>query len=227
MCQSDYFGEFQKSASAERLKPYLNDVDETQAFALYVWNIALCESLYPCLNGLEVALRNSLHRSISTKFGTDFWFIGRLKDPEDQRLKEAYSNLHRLSITSPMAGDIVASLSLGFWVDLLKGRYEQIFWPALLPDVFPFATKKQRFRERLYQRLAKIQKLRNRVFYHEPIWHWTDLPEQHNLILETIGWISPAMLAATRLLDRFDSVYTSGAQPYAAELETIAQNWNM
>ena len=49
---------------------------------------------------------------------------------------------------------------------------------------------------------------------------------EHRLILETIGWLSPAMLAATKLLDRFDSVYTRGSQPYAAELKTIAQNWN-
>ena len=74
--------------------------------------------------------------------------------------------------------------------------------------------------------MDRIRRLRNRVFHHEPIWHLPDLPKQHELILETIGWISPAMLAATRLLDRFDSVYTRGAQPYAAELETIAQNWN-
>ena len=226
MCQSEYFSEFQKAVSAERLKPYLNDADDTQAFALYLWNIALCESFYPCFNGLEIALRNSLHISFSTKFGTEFWFIGRLKAPEDQRLQEANGNLHRLGITSSLAGDIVASLSLGFWVDLLKGRYEQVFWPALLPHVFPFTTKKQRYRERLYLRLANIRKLRNRVFHHEPIWHLPDLPEQHRLILETIGWISPAMLAATKLLDRFDSVYTRGSQPYTAELETIAQNWN-
>ena len=119
----------------------------------------------------------------------------------------------------------MAGLSLGFWVDLFKGRYEQILWPALLPDVLPFATKKQRHRERLYQRLAKIQRLRNRVFHHEPIWHLPDLPEQHRLILETIGWISPEMLAMTRLLDRFDSVYTRGADHYERELDSVAQNW--
>ena len=227
MCQLDYFGEFQMSASAERLKPYLNDVDETQAFALYLWNIALCESLYPCLNCLEVALRNSIHRSASTKFGTDLWFVGRLKGPEDERLQRVSDKFRRLGVTSPTAGDLVSSLSLGIWVDLFKGRYEQVLWPDLLPHIFPFATKGQRSRERVYRRLSNIQTLRNRVFHHEPIWRLPDLPEQHQLILETIGWISQAMLAATRLLDRFDSVYTRGAQPYAAELETIAQNWNV
>ncbi len=126
---------------------------------------------------------------------------------------------------SPTAGDLVSGLNLGFWVDLLKGRYEQVLWPALLREVFPYATRKQRSREQAYQRLAGIQHLRNRVFHHEPIWLLPDLVEQHRLILETIGWISPAMLALTRLLDRFDSVYTRGAQNYAYELESMAQNW--
>ena len=62
-------------------------------------------------------------------------------------------------------------------------------------------------------------------FHHEPVWHLPDLEQQHQQILETIGWISPAMLAMTRLLDRFPSVYTRGAQPYATDLENLAQNW--
>ena len=52
MCQSKYFSEFQRAISTERLKPYLNyspNGDQAQAFALYLWNISLCESLYPSL----------------------------------------------------------------------------------------------------------------------------------------------------------------------------------
>ena len=78
----------------------------------------------------------------------------------------------------------------------------------------------------LHRRLDRIRRLRNRVFHHEPIWHLPDLAEQHRLVLETIGWISPAMREMTLLLDRFDSVYTMGAQHYATELDSITKNWN-
>lgn len=71
-----------------------------------------------------------------------------------------------------------------------------------------------------------IRRLRNRVFHHEPVWHLRDLEEQHQRILETIGWISPAMPEMTRLIDRFDSVYTRGADHYATELDSVAQSWN-
>ena len=71
-----------------------------------------------------------------------------------------------------------------------------------------------------------IRRLRNRVSHHEPIWHLPNLAEQHAEILETIGWISPAMLAVTRMLDRFDSVYTMEPQRYIEELYSIALNWS-
>ena len=126
---------------------------------------------------------------------------------------------------NPSAGDLVSGLSLGFWVSLFKGQYERILWPRLLPDVFPHAPRRLRARKGISKRVDRIRRLRNRVFHHEPVWHLPDLEEQHHLILETIGWINPAMLEMTRLLDRFDSVYTRGSRPYAPELESIAQNW--
>ena len=227
MGQSEYYSEFQKATSVERLKPYLNnDGDEAKAFAVYLWNITLCESLYPSINGLEIALRNNIHHSASNKFGTALWLNTRLKGQEHERLQRWLKRMDPHGKKTLNADDIVAGMSLGFWVDLFKKRYEQVLWPSLLREVLPLATKKQRARESMFQRLSKIQKLRNRVFHHEPVWHLADLGEQHGLILETIGWISPAMLAMTRLLDRFDSVYTRGADHYARELDSIAQSWS-
>ncbi len=120
----------------------------------------------------------------------------------------------------------MANLTLGFWLSLFRIRYEQVLWPKLLEPVFPHCPRNQRTRQNAYLRLDQIRRLRNRVFHHEPIWRLPDLSEQHLLILETIGWISPVMLAMTEMLDRFSSVYTRGAQHYALELESVAQNWS-
>ena len=90
---------------------------------------------------------------------------------------------------------------------------------------FPHAPRHIRKRKGIRARLDHIRVLRNRVFHHEPIWHLPDLEERHRQILETIGWISPAMMTMTRMLDRFDSVYTRGSENYANELESIAQDW--
>ena len=195
------------------------------AHASYAWNIALCESLYPALNCFEVALRNSVHAAATDQFGTEYWFNSRLRKDESDRLNILRSRINFSGNTSPSAAELVSGLSLGFWVSLFKGYYERVLWPLLLPAVFPYAPRRQRSRRGISKRVDSIRRLRNRVFHHEPIWHLSDLPEQHQQILETIGWMSPAMLAMTSLLDRFSSVYTDGTLPYTTELDFLAQNW--
>ena len=173
MKNADFLSNLTIVISSDRFTPYhsASGQSECEALGNYAWNIALCESLYPALNSIEIALRNGIHDAATENFGTNSWFNGRLKKPENDRLQTLSRKFNRLGVISPTAGDFVAGLSLGFWVDLLKGRYEQILWPALLPVVFPYATKRQRSRERIYRRLANFQTLRNRVFHYEPIWH--------------------------------------------------------
>ena len=223
----EFFSNLYNSISNDLIGPYQqhNPQSDRTIYAAYAWNIALCESLYPALNGFEIALRNGVNTAATRQFGSEHWFSGRLKTLEVEQLNRSRLQIDPSGVRLVTARELVAGLSLGFWVNLFKGRYEQILWPQLLRMVFPYTTKRQSTREFLYQRLNRIRRLRNRVFHHEPIWHWQDLEQQHQQILETIGWISPAMLAMTRLLDRFSSVYTGGAQPYATELENIAQNW--
>ena len=228
MRQSQYFSEFQRATSRSRLEPYLNhspNRDEAQAFGTYLWNLALCESLYPALQGVEIALRNAIHDTASAEFEDEFWFKSQLTGYEKKQIEEIEKGFAKLK-TPVTPGRFIAECNFGFWENLFNGNYEHILWRKMLRATFPHAPRHLRTRKGIRTRLDRIRRLRNRVFHHEPIWHLPDLPDQHRLILETIGWISPPMLAMTRLLDRFDSVYTRGSQPYTAELETIAQDWN-
>ena len=227
MSQDSFLNNLIDPVSSELLEPYrrANPQSDASSFAAYVWNITLSKSLYPALNCFEISLRNSVHAAGTRQFGTEFWFGGRLRQDEADRVNSLRFRLNFYGNKNPSAGDLVSGLSLGFWVSLFKGQYERILWPRLLPDVFPHAPRRQRARKGISKRVDRIRRLRNRGFHHEPVWHLPDLEEQHHLILETIGWISPAMLEMTRLLDRFDSVYTRGSRPYAPELESIAQNW--
>lgn len=227
MKENLYLSDILQNISSERLNPYLSFTGqrEVEALGLYSWNIAICESLYPSLNQFEVALRNSMHRAASQKFGRAEWLFSQLHREEFEPMERTY---RRLSSERQNAGvgDLIANLTLGFWLTLFRSRYEQTLWPELLEPIFPHCPRSQRTRRHVYARLEMIRRLRNRVFHHEPVWHLRDLEEQHQRILETIGWISPAMLEMTRLIDRFDSVYTRGADHYATELDSVAQSWN-
>lgn len=59
--------------SHKRIDSY-NASDSKKAIRLYQINLMLCEALYPSLHCLEIALRNSIDREVSTEYG-DFWFF--------------------------------------------------------------------------------------------------------------------------------------------------------
>ena len=223
--QERYFNWLRLGISSERLSPYRGRKSSSELFALYAWNISLSESLYPCLNSIEIALRNSIHDTASAYLGNDYWFLNHLVGREKAIASRLKQDLQKRGKTST-AGDFVSNLWFGFWVNLLSNRYEGVLWPHLLRSVFPGTPRRLLTISNMRARLNSIRHLRNRVFHHEPIWHLPDLNGQHESILETIGWISPVMCEMTRMLDRFSSVYTRGSQYYATELDSLAQSWS-
>jgi hypothetical protein len=226
--QGDFPALLRKAISHERLDAYRQRVSggsDLNLFVHYTWNIALCESLYPALQGLEVALRNSIHDAATTAYRTEFWFDDPHAIPhprEQDTVRKAKEALLR-DRKPPEAGRVIAELSFGFWTSLFDVRYEQILWPRLLKAVFPFIPRHIRTRKTLSKRLHRVRHLRNRVFHHEPIWHWRDLVQQHAELCETIGWINPAMLGMIKMLDRFSDVHRQGVEPYENMLGKVIE----
>jgi hypothetical protein len=208
-----------KSISEERLAPYRQGIENSQivSYARYFWNTALGESLYPCLQALEIALRNSLHEAISTDKGTEDWFDVVLDSQDISAFDEIKVRLNNHKI-QPVAGQIVANSDFGFWVRLFNSRYEDILWPKLLKSAFPFMPNSIRTRKSISKRLNRIRAMRNRVFHYEPIWNRTNLGQRHEEILETIGWINPDMLEVVKLFDNSPEVYQSGVSLYEEKL---------
>ena len=88
MSQESFLSDLLEIVSGERIEPYRKACPQSDAaaIAVYSWNIALCESLYPALNCFEIALRNSIHSAGTIQFGAEFWFSGRLRREESERL---------------------------------------------------------------------------------------------------------------------------------------------
>ena len=207
-----------RSVSESRFAPYCKTGTSNDSyFANYIWNITLNESFYPALQGLEVTLRNSIHDAATQDFGRNDWFASVLVAQEARVLANTKARLKRLN-DDPNPDDLVAAFPLGFWVNLFYSRYEQKLWPRLLENVFPYIPAKIRQRNYISQRLNPIRHLRNRVFHHEPIWHWDNLEQYHQETLKVIGWINPDMLSVIETIDRFLDVYAKGPEKYRAEL---------
>ena len=210
-----------RAISTSRFGPYGEaGASNDEQFAHYLWNMALCESLYPALQCLEVTLRNSIDDSAATAFNDPDWYESVLVERERVHVARAKARLEIIGKV-PSADDIVATLSLGFWVNLFYRSYEQILWPRLLVEVFPYLSSRLRTRQNISRRLVPIRNLRNRVFHHEPIWYWQNLQDCHAEVLETIGWINPDMQIVAKTVDRFSDTYMHGLEKCRRDLQRI------
>lgn len=216
MPQEEIARQLEAAISAPRLSIY-PPAESGETYGAYAWNIAVCESLYPALHCVEVALRNSIHDSATAYFGDEYWFRTHLASIEQPLLNEIEKNL-RSQGKRLLAGEFVSGFRFGFWVRLFERRYEQTLWPRLLESVFPQIPRRQRRRDFIRKRLMEIQTLRNRVFHHEPVWNWPDLAERHREVVEAVGWVSPAMRRFLEAIDRFPPVHSAGASGYRHRL---------
>lgn len=67
----------------------------------------------------------------------------------------------------------------------------------------------------------QVCRLHNRVFHHERIAHWPDLPQRHEQILETVGWINPELKKLLSVMDRFPRTYRVGSAALGCELAQV------
>jgi hypothetical protein len=214
--QNHIFDDLTVIFSQERLDGYLGNAhcsnSKNEALIAYSWNIELSQALYPALQILEIALRNSLHDTITACYQTEYWFdLPFLHVREKEQTIQAKDNLRKDK--KPIeVGRIVAELSFGFWTSLFDVRYEhdQTLWPKLLKPTFPFMPKGQRTRSYLSRELNRIRFLRNRIFHYEPIWHWKDLPQQHDSIIYLIKSLSISAAQYLEPLDDFKHIHDDG-----------------
>ncbi|MBM7112713.1 hypothetical protein [Archangium primigenium] len=178
-------------------------------------------SLYAPLGCLEVAFRNSLHEGLSVLKGTSAWYDlnpAWLSSRELDAIKAAKAEL--VKNNRPLdPGRIVAGLNFGFWTSLVSRSYEQVIWPALLKSVFPHMTRSLRTRHRVAERMHQVRNLRNRVFHHEPIWRWRDLPQKYSELKEAIGWFEPALLRILPGAHVFDEIHSRGPASFEVDVQ--------
>ena len=226
---TDFLGSLKRSLSGVRFEAYRRSTGEGDeaALARYVWNVALCEALYPSVHCLEVALRNALHRQAAHYFRTASWLDPStpscvLSEREKRKVRRAMQELQRRN-RPPTPDRVVAELTFGFWTSLLSREYEQRFLIRIIKPAFPHLPKPIRTRRTLAGRFNEIRQFRNRIFHHEPIWKRQNLVADHQRILEAIGWICPELQQTAMVMDRFPEVHRLGSTHYLGKLKPLMQ----
>ena len=185
--------------SEARFGPYLVECgdDMTAAWRLYIWNIQVSGAFYPLLQFVEITLRNALHRELKSRFGRTDWWSAAPLDAHGQRLvKEALDKVPA-SRSPQNVDDVVAKLSLGFWVSLVSRSYDRTLWVPALHRAFPRYHGR---RDHLHAELNEVLRLRNRVMHHEPI-HQRDLEVDRARIYHLIDHMSSDVAAEVRRVD--------------------------
>lgn len=185
--------------------------DDERTLRRVVWNTTLSEAFYAPLQGLEVALRNSIHRAISDSYGGPDWILipgTYLRPSEQEMMREAirFLGVRGKPLT---AGYMISELKFGFWTSLFDSHYDKL-WHRIIKAVFPAMPKVIRTRSELSRRINSVRRLRNAVSHHHSIWHWRDLKEQHEGIYILLCWIEPEFAEFIKKQDRFPNVLSKG-----------------
>jgi len=195
--------------SLERFQRYIDwsAGDREYAFELYALNSQLSEALYTPLQILEIVLRNQLHDVLSRAFG-ECWF------DQPQFLQQDYQKAHLLKIKNSLIenrksvtpGKIIAALTFGFWTGLLASEYESL-WQQTTHAIAQQGNGKYLTRKSFSKPLMHIRVLRNRIAHHEPIIHWSSLPEHYQRTMRLTKWLCPAAHDWSAHFSRFEVIY--------------------
>jgi hypothetical protein len=195
--------------SAERFSTYVGHAggNRSRAFSLYIHNLRLSSSLFECIGGLEIALRNSFHITLTQAFHSDTWY-DCLPFPwlqnEDGVLRRAKEQiLSRKKRIVP--GRVIAELTFGFWCGITGKPYLNSLWIPHIHKAFP---NKRLGRDVAHVRLNSIRILRNRIAHHECILH-LDLGEEYANILDTLDWICPITRSWIETHSSFSAIWQS------------------
>jgi len=183
----------EKFLSIERLGKYLSMAgnDHAKAVSLYLENLNKCQTLYINLHWLEIGLRNAINRQLSARFGNEWYNNPKLilEEIEQSHVRNAQDRLLKDG-KDVSNGNMVATLSFGFWVNLFNKPYENL-WRICISRSFP-ARHASIDRKEMRKKLHPLLRLRNRIAHYEPILQHK-LPQAKQDIVDIVHWIEPNM----------------------------------
>lgn len=219
------YNDFARIMTASRMNRYLLACgnNSRKAMTLYRKNLQLSQELFTVISCFEVALRNEIDRQCVPSLGND-WLRdgaapGGIFDSAQcrltkQNINEAITKLHTYTHHK-----VVAELGFGFWRFMFASHQFNATGRILL-RVFPSKPTStpaiQYNHTYIFNELAKLNDIRNRMAHHEPICFLPQLPikdttyvrQHYNLILQLFQWMQIDEAALLYGLDHINTVCT-------------------
>lgn len=190
------FPDLEQELGIPYMAPFLKAAagDQVRAVRLHAWNNNAGAAFHRPLELVEVAIRNRVDKTLTAEFGTHWWhapaFLAQASQVTVRALEDAAS--HAVAKGRDGHADVVAEITFGTWVAILRPRFFDLIWRHHKRDVFPdhrrlpFAS--------IAQTTDGLLKLRNAIGHYEPLVD-LDLASLHQALLEVLGWMSPMLQA--------------------------------
>lgn len=150
-----------------------------------------------------MALRNSMHDTMSREMGAAEWYEHfRLNESELRSIESAKEKITRKQ-KQITPSRVVAELTFGFWAALVGRHYDARLWVPHLWKAFP---RKNLGRRTAFERLSAIRRLRNSVAHHDCILN-RDVAQDYRDIIEATTWVCADTAAWMRRTTRFEACY--------------------
>jgi len=168
--------EFEHLISTQRLSRYKAACNNNtrRTISLYRGNIRMSQAFLAVLGIFEVVLRNKIDSHYKIQFSSNpEWLLASTMSGGFLTQKGCQNSLNKISRTYANLGTnythdkLLSELSFGFWKFMFAGRQFQAGGSSLLA-IFPNLPP-HRNQSLIYQKLDKINSIRNRVAHHEPI----------------------------------------------------------
>lgn len=184
-----------KTISASRYATYYKAAghNDGRALKLYMWNAQLGEAFHFPVQAVEVALRNSVNIALGNVYTPNWWECKDLQKLLDEERRADISTVLRRIRNRELelcTDQVIAGLSLGFWVGMLDGRYNAAIWSKQLRVAFPNLPA-GRGRKSLALAAADVATLRNRIWHHEPLIS-RDISKDFATVMALLEWICPS-----------------------------------
>ena len=200
------YSQIELQLSQPRLNRYLTATgnNKTKAIKLYKANLRVSKSFYPLINIVEIAVRNSLDKVLSSHFNDRSWIINQQNGFMShnslrqgnfylrKQVSKAIGNLRNRN-TIVTSGRVIAEQTFGFWTALLKPHHYRLLQGKPI-NAFPHCPHSYQ-RNDFLRELNKLRDFRNRIHHNESICfsnntvNFSTAIEIHDLILGVLSWI--------------------------------------
>ena len=202
------YADFENIMSAPRMNRYLRACrgDRNKALELYRNNLELSQELFTIISCFEIALRNAIDKNYLTHLGND-WLRnaatsgGVFDNRRCVGTKTAINDAVNFLGNDYTHDKLVAELGFGFWRYLFATHQYRIAGRTLL-RIFPqkpSSTPSVQYNHTyVFNHLADINSIRNRIAHHEPICFLpsqavkdsTYARQRYSIIIQLFQWMN-------------------------------------